>query len=59
MRGGGPAGESGVMDMRCMIIDDNVAFLHALRSMLERGGASVVGFASSNVFCATVQPAEE
>lgn len=47
MRDGGPAGESGVMDMRCMIIDDNVGFLHALRSMLERDGASVVGFASN------------
>lgn len=33
--------------MRCMIIDDNVGYLCAMRSMLERDGASVVGEASN------------
>jgi DNA-binding NarL/FixJ family response regulator len=35
------------MDMRYLLIDDNVAFLHAMRSMLERDGATVVGMASN------------
>jgi DNA-binding NarL/FixJ family response regulator len=38
-------GDPGVMDMRCMIIDDNVAFLHAMRSMIEQDGARVVDMA--------------
>jgi DNA-binding NarL/FixJ family response regulator len=35
------------MDMRCMIVDDNATFLTAIRSMLERDGADVVGSASN------------
>jgi DNA-binding NarL/FixJ family response regulator len=35
------------MDIRCLLIDDNVAFLHAMRSMLERDGATVVGMVSN------------
>ena len=35
------------MDMRCLIVDDNVAFLHAIRSMLERDGALVAGTAAN------------
>jgi DNA-binding NarL/FixJ family response regulator len=38
--------DPGGMDVRCMIIDDDLAFLHAMRSMLERDGTSVVGTAS-------------
>jgi DNA-binding NarL/FixJ family response regulator len=45
MCAGGPRGDPGVMGMRCMIIDDNISFLHALRSMLERDGVSVVSAA--------------
>lgn len=33
--------------MRCLIVDDSVAFLDAARSMLERAGIDVVGTASS------------
>ena len=33
--------------MRCLLVDDNVAFLHAMRAMLERDGATVVGMASN------------
>lgn len=40
-------GDPGVVDMRCMIVDDNVAFLHAMRSMLEHDGASVVAMAAN------------
>jgi CheY-like chemotaxis protein len=35
------------MDMRCLLVDDNLAFLHAMRSLLERDGATVVGMASN------------
>lgn len=47
MRDGDPGSDPGVMDMRCMIIDDNVGFQYGIRSMLERDGASVVGQASN------------
>lgn len=47
MRDRGRTGDPEVMDMSCMIIDDNVGFLHAIRSMLERDGAPVVGVASN------------
>jgi len=40
-------GDAGGMDMRCLLVDDNLAFLHAMRSMLERDGAEVVGTASN------------
>jgi DNA-binding NarL/FixJ family response regulator len=35
------------MDMRCLIVDDNASFLRAMRYMLERDGADVVGSASN------------
>jgi DNA-binding NarL/FixJ family response regulator len=35
--------------MRCLIVDDNAAFLAASRSLLERQGLSVVGVASTGV----------
>jgi two-component system, NarL family, nitrate/nitrite response regulator NarL len=34
------------MDMRCLIVDDNVRFLETARGVLERDGVSVVGVAS-------------
>ena len=33
--------------MRCLIVDDNAAFRRAVRSMLERDGARVLGMAST------------
>ena len=33
--------------MRCVIVDDNVGFLHAARLLLEQEGLQVVGVASS------------
>ena len=44
---GARPGDSGAMDLRCMIVDDNAGFLQALRSMLERDGASIAGLASN------------
>jgi DNA-binding NarL/FixJ family response regulator len=35
------------MDMRCLIVDDNVSFRRAMRYMLERDGARVLGMASN------------
>jgi DNA-binding NarL/FixJ family response regulator len=34
------------MNLRCLIVDDNPAFLEAARVLLEREGLSVVGVAS-------------
>ncbi len=42
-------GDADVMDMRCLIVDDNGAFLMAMRYLLERDGAEVVGMASSGI----------
>jgi DNA-binding NarL/FixJ family response regulator len=33
--------------LRCLIVDDNSRFLHAVRGVLEREGITVVGVASS------------
>jgi DNA-binding NarL/FixJ family response regulator len=33
------------MPLRCLIVDDNVSFIEASRSLLERQGISVVGVA--------------
>lgn len=33
--------------MRCVIVDDDVAFLHAARTLLERDGVIVAGVANS------------
>jgi CheY-like chemotaxis protein len=33
--------------MRCVIVDDNQEFLHTAAGLLERGGITVVGLASS------------
>ena len=35
------------MALRCLIIDDNLGFLHAARLLLEQGGLQVVGVATS------------
>lgn len=35
------------MDMRCLVVDDNVSFRRAMRYMLERDGARVLGMASN------------
>ena len=35
------------MPLRCLIVDDNDAFLHAARVLLERQGITVVGQASN------------
>jgi DNA-binding NarL/FixJ family response regulator len=35
------------MAVRCVIVDDNLGFLHAARLVLEQGGLQVVGVASS------------
>jgi two-component system nitrate/nitrite response regulator NarL len=35
------------VDMRCLIVDDNVAFLDAARELLERQGVTVVGTVST------------
>ena len=35
------------MALRCLIVDDNAAFLTAARGLLNRQGISVVGFAST------------
>lgn len=40
-------GDAGRMEMRCLVVDDNACFLHAMCSMLERDGAEVVGTASN------------
>jgi CheY-like chemotaxis protein len=34
-------------DMRCLVVDDNVSFLMAMRYLLERDGAEVVSVAST------------
>jgi CheY-like chemotaxis protein len=38
---------TGVMRVRCVIVDDNPNFLRAARELLEREGISVVGVAST------------
>ena len=35
------------MPLRCLLVDDNVAFLETASLLLERGGLTVVGVASS------------
>jgi DNA-binding NarL/FixJ family response regulator len=35
------------MNARCLVVDDDVTFLTALRHLLERGGVEVVGTAST------------
>jgi CheY-like chemotaxis protein len=39
--------QSDHMPLRCLIVDDNGAFLDAARLLLEREGVTVVGVASS------------
>jgi DNA-binding NarL/FixJ family response regulator len=46
MRGPCLSCDSGVV-LRCLIVDDNSRFLHAVRGVLEREGITVVGVASS------------
>jgi CheY-like chemotaxis protein len=40
-------GDAEGMDMRCLIVDDNVSFRRAMRYLLERDGAQVLGIASN------------
>nr|WSY55764.1 response regulator [Streptomyces sp. NBC_00886] len=35
------------MSLRCLLVDDSARFLEAARALLERGGAEVVGTAST------------
>lgn len=35
------------MDLRCLIVDDDVTFMMAMRHMLERGGIEIAGTAST------------
>jgi CheY-like chemotaxis protein len=46
MRCGQFSCDSGVV-LRCLIVDDNSRFLHAVRGVLEHEGITVVGVASS------------
>jgi DNA-binding NarL/FixJ family response regulator len=36
------------MSVRCLIVDDHLGFLHAARKLLESGGVTVVGAASTS-----------
>jgi CheY-like chemotaxis protein len=36
------------MPFRCLIVDDNLPFLHAARALLEREGVTVAGVASTS-----------
>src|SRR4051794_3427282 len=47
MYGGRSCGDPEVMDMRCLIVDDNASLRKAMRGMLERDGARVLGVAST------------
>jgi DNA-binding NarL/FixJ family response regulator len=38
---------SGVEELRCVIVDDNPAFIEAATRLLERGGISIIGAAST------------
>jgi DNA-binding NarL/FixJ family response regulator len=40
--------ESGAVDVRCVIVDDNPGFLRTAAKFLDRRGVSVVGFATSS-----------
>ena len=42
-----PAWNTGEMNVRCMIVDDHLGFLQAARKVLESGGVTVVGAAST------------
>jgi DNA-binding NarL/FixJ family response regulator len=42
-----PAWNTGEMSVRCMIVDDHLGFLQAARKVLESGGVTVVGAAST------------
>jgi DNA-binding NarL/FixJ family response regulator len=45
---GGPACDGNAMTVRCLVVDDNRDFLQAARKILESGGITVVGAASSS-----------
>jgi DNA-binding NarL/FixJ family response regulator len=47
----------GRMTLRCLIVDDNAAFLSAARELLTRQGMRVVGLASTG--CEAVRQADE
>lgn len=47
MRAVGPLSETASVALRVLIIDDNLHFLEAARSSLERQGVSVVGIAAT------------
>jgi DNA-binding NarL/FixJ family response regulator len=40
--------ESGAVDVRCVIVDDNPGFLVTAAKFLDRRGVSVVGYATSS-----------
>jgi len=45
---GRPACHGSAMNLRCLVVDDNRDFLQAARKVLESGGITVVGAASSS-----------
>ena len=45
---GRPACHGSAMNVRCLVVDDNRDFLQAARKVLESGGITVVGAASSS-----------
>jgi two-component system, NarL family, nitrate/nitrite response regulator NarL len=48
MRGGTSGCHAERVSLRCLIVDDNHAFLDAARALLEREGLDVVGVASTS-----------
>jgi CheY-like chemotaxis protein len=48
---------SGVEELRCVIVDDNPAFIDVATRLLERGGISIIGAAST--IAEAVQRVEE
>ena len=48
---------SGVEQLRCVIVDDNPAFIEVATRLLERGGISIIGAAST--IAEAVQRVEE
>ena len=47
MRGNVPVGNDSSMPMRFLVVDDSPSFLEAARRLLERGGLTIAGVASS------------
>jgi DNA-binding NarL/FixJ family response regulator len=48
MRTASPGGKNDLVQMRCVIVDDDEAFIKAAQSLLEREDVTVVGVANSS-----------